>query len=279
MNVFTSKKELSKEILRLKKQNKNIGFVPTMGALHQGHIELIKKCKAENDICVVSIFVNPTQFNDKNDLKNYPRTLDEDLIKINDYCDLVFTPTENEIYETPDNRTFDFGNIAKVMEGKYREGHFNGVAQVVSKLFDIVAPNKAYFGKKDFQQLVIIKKLVEIENYKIEIVPCEIVREKSGLAMSSRNERLSEELRENAAEIYKFLKKSVELKSFLGPLQLTRFVINNINANPNLEVEYFEIVDDYSLEKVNHWKDAKNITGCIAVYTGNIRLIDNIKFK
>jgi len=193
MNTYTSKKEISREIDKLKKQNKTIGFVPTMGALHNGHLSLIKQCKSENDICVVSIFVNPTQFNDKNDLQKYPRILDKDLQKIQDYCDLVFTPDEKEIYDSPTNRQFDFGDLDKVMEGKHRHGHFNGVAQVVSLLFNIVSPHKAYFGKKDFQQLTIIKKLVEIENYDIEIIPCEIVREELGLAMSSRNERLTPE--------------------------------------------------------------------------------------
>ena len=279
MKIYTLKKDLSKDILNLKNQNKTIGFVPTMGALHDGHLSLIKQCKAENDICVVSIFVNPTQFNDKTDLEKYPRTLDADLEKIKEYCDFVFTPDENEIYDSADNRVFDFGDLDKVMEGKHRPGHFNGVAQVVSRLFDIVTPNKAYFGKKDFQQLAIIKKLVEIENYDIEIVPCEIIREKSGLAMSSRNERLTPELRQNAAEIYKYLKQSLRHMDIIGPLQLTRFVINNLNANEHLEVEYFEIVDDETLKPIDKWHKAKNATGCIAVYTGGIRLIDNIKYK
>ncbi len=280
MKIFTSKKELNKTIKNLKNKNKKIGFVPTMGALHDGHLSLIKKCKDDNDICVVSIFVNPTQFNDKNDLQNYPRTIDNDIKKINAFCDFVFTPDENEIYDNSQTiETFDFGNLDKVMEGKHRPGHFNGVAQVVSLLFDIVIPDRAYFGKKDFQQLAIIKKLVEIKNYNIEIVPCEIVREESGLAMSSRNERLTPELRQNAAEIYNFLKKSLKQTDILGPLQLTRYVINNINANENIEVEYFEIVDDNTLQPVQKWREAEHITGCIAVYAGGIRLIDNIKYK
>lgn len=280
MKTFTSKKNINQTISDLKNSKKSIGFVPTMGALHDGHLSLIKQCKAENDICVVSIFVNPTQFNDKNDLKNYPRTLEADLQKIQNYCDIVFTPDENEIYGNLQNtETFDFGMLDKVMEGKHRPGHFNGVAQIVSLLFDIVNPDKAYFGKKDFQQLTIIKKLVKIKKYNIEIIPCEIIREKSGLAMSSRNERLTPALRKNAAEIYKFLKLSLNQKDFLGPLQLTRYVINNINANPDIEVEYFEIVNDETLQKVEKWRDAKHITGCIAVYTGGVRLIDNIKYK
>ena len=280
MKTFTSKKNINQTISDLKNSKKSIGFVPTMGALHDGHLSLIKQCKAENDICVVSIFVNPTQFNDKNDLKNYPRTLEADLQKIQNYCDIAFTPDENEIYGNLQNtETFDFGMLDKVMEGKHRPGHFNGVAQIVSLLFDIVNPDKAYFGKKDFQQLTIIKKLVKIKKYNIEIIPCEIIREKSGLAMSSRNERLTPALRKNAAEIYKFLKLSLNQKDFLGPLQLTRYVINNINANPDIEVEYFEIVNDETLQKVEKWRDAKHITGCIAVYTGGVRLIDNIKYK
>ncbi len=279
MDKYTLKKEISKKIYEQKKQNKKIGFVPTMGALHNGHLSLIKKCKAENDICVVSIFVNPTQFNDKNDLEKYPRTLNADLEKIQNFCDFVFVPDENEIYDTPDNRVFDFGNLDKVMEGKHRAGHFKGVAQVVSLLFDIITPDKAYFGKKDFQQLAIIKKLVKDYNYNIDIIPCDIIREESGLAMSSRNERLNPELRKNASEIYKALKKSLDYINIKEPEQLTKYVINTINKNSDITVEYYDIVDDNTLKPIKKWDESKNITGCIAAYTGGVRLIDNIKYK
>ncbi len=276
MKQYKSKLDLSKYLNTLKINDKTIGFVPTMGALHNGHLSLINKCSKENDITVVSIFVNPTQFNNKNDLINYPRTLAKDLDKIKDYCDIVFIPDENEMYNEPDKRLFDFGNIDKVMEGKHRIGHFNGVAQIVSRLFDIVQPTNAYFGLKDFQQVAIIKNLVQQLDLKTNIISCKILREESGLAMSSRNERLAPKLRENAAIINKVLIESKSKKSELTVSELENWVISKLNKNEFIEIEYFSIVDNTTLENITEWKD--NITGCIALHTGNVRLIDNVGY-
>ena len=276
MKQYKSKLDLSKYLNTLKINDKTIGFVPTMGALHNGHLSLINKCSKENDITVVSIFVNPTQFNNKNDLINYPRTLAKDLDKIKDYCDIVFIPDENEMYNEPDKRLFDFGNIDKVMEGKHRIGHFNGVAQIVSRLFDIVQPTNAYFGLKDFQQVAIIKNLVQQLDLKTNIISCKILREESGLAMSSRNERLTPKLRENAAIINKVLVESKSKKSELTVSELENWVISELNKNEFIEIEYFSIVDNTTLENITEWKD--NITGCIALHTGNVRLIDNVGY-
>ncbi|NDW19510.1 pantoate--beta-alanine ligase [Dysgonomonas sp. 216] len=258
----------------------SIGFVPTMGALHQGHISLVKKSIEENDITVVSIFVNPTQFNDKNDFQKYPRTLEQDaslLEKVG--VDIIFAPTEKEIYPEPDTRKFDFGMLDKVMEGKFRPGHFNGVAQVVSKLFDIVKPNKAYFGEKDFQQLAIIRTMVKQLNLPLEIVGMPIMREQSGLAMSSRNERLTAEERAEAAIIYKQLSESLKYSSDHNIEETIKYVTEGINDAKHLEVEYFDIVDGNTLQPITDWNSTDYIVGCIAVFCGNVRLIDNITYK
>jgi pantoate--beta-alanine ligase len=253
-----------------------------MGALHTGHLSLIECSKKQTDVTVVSIFVNPTQFNDPKDLAKYPRTVDEDIEKLETVkADILFLPDVQEIYPEPDTRVFDFGNLDKVMEGKYRKGHFNGVAQVVSKLFDIVLPNKAFFGLKDFQQYVIIKELVRkyMPQTGIEIIGCPIIREKDGLAMSSRNMLLSAEQRNNAALISQTLFKAKDLAKKLQVDEVKKFVIETINENPFLEVEYFEIVDDTFLQTINSWSEKKSKVGCIAVYCGEIRLIDNIYFS
>lgn len=279
MEITKTIKKLQVELLACKKENKTIGFVPTMGALHQGHIELVKRCVEENDICVVSIFVNPTQFNNKTDLLKYPRTLDNDcLLLAHAGCDYVFTPTVEEMYPEPDTRQFDFGLLDKVMEGHFRPGHFNGVAQIVSKLFDAVMPDKAYFGEKDFQQLAIIQKMTTEMNYPIEIIPCKIVREEDGLAMSSRNARLNPNEREEAVKISQALFKSRDLKGTMSVEQLIQWVINEVNKSEVLETEYFEIVDGADLQPVASWDDSDNIVGCIAVFCGEIRLIDNIRY-
>lgn len=281
MGVIVDKvADLKKIIQNLKHEGKSIGFVPTMGALHKGHISLVERCVADNDITVVSIFVNPTQFNDKNDLKNYPRMPERDIPMLEAAgVDIVFMPTEQEIYPEPDTRVFDFGMLDKVMEGKFRPGHFNGVAQVVSKLFDIVAPHRAYFGQKDYQQLAIIRAMVRMLGYTIEIVGCPIVREPDGLAMSSRNLLLSPEHRKSAPLIHKTLAEARNKTHELSVKEMILWVINQVNADPNLKVEYFELADANTLLPVESWDHPNGIIGCIAVWAGNIRLIDNMMFK
>jgi len=278
MEVIHYKKEIFTALNILHKQGKRIGFVPTMGALHEGHLSLIRRCRKENDISAASIFVNPTQFNDKNDLKKYPRRLDQDMKMLqNEKCDFLFCPDEKEMYPEPDNRIFNFGDIENTMEGIHRPGHFNGVAQIVSKLFDAILPDNAYFGEKDFQQLVIMRQLVNILKLPVKIVPCPIVREPDGLAMSSRNLLLGVEERINAPIIYQTLNKTKELKASMSVAELKKWVIQQINKNPYLKVDYFEIVDDFYLKPVINWNDKNNKIGCIAVKAGNIRLIDNIR--
>lgn len=279
MKTIKHIKELSASLKEYKAKGRKIGFVPTMGALHKGHLSLIERCAKENDIIVVSIFVNPTQFNDKNDLKNYPRTLEKDLALMEPFkVDFVFNPEVEEMYPEPDTRVFEFGELGNVMEGKHRPGHFNGVAQVVTKLFDIVKPDKAYFGEKDFQQLAIIKHFVKTLNIPVEIIGCPILRETDGLAMSSRNMLLSEKHRKSAPLIFKTLQKAKQLKEIHDIDETINMVISDINACPELEVEYFEIVNDLTLQPVKSWKDNCNKAGCIAVKAGQIRLIDNIRF-
>lgn len=279
MQVLKSKIELVSLIDNYKKEGKTIGFVPTMGALHNGHLSLVKECKKNSDIAVVSIFVNPTQFNDPEDLKRYPRTLEKDteLLKTVD-CDLIFAPSVEEIYPEPDTRKFDFGYLESVMEGAKRPGHFNGVGQVVSRLFDIVRPDKAFFGMKDFQQVAIIKNMVKQLNYSIQIVPCPIIREESGLALSSRNTLLDADHKKNAPHIYATLKKARNLASELSVSDLKKWITDEINSNSYLETEYVEIVDDTTLKITEDWKEAGTKVACVAVYAGNIRLIDNIVF-
>lgn len=262
-----------------KKEGLRIGFVPTMGALHEGHLSLVEKAGQETDFVVVSIFVNPTQFNDKGDLERYPRNLQNDVNLLSPTaCQLVFAPEPEEIYPEPDTRQFDFGTLERVMEGKFRPGHFNGVAQVVSKLFDIVKPDKAFFGQKDFQQLAIINEMVRRLNYPVVIVPCPIIRETDGLAMSSRNMLLSQEQRKNAVHISATLFEAANKTGELTVEELCKWVINRINENGYLNTEYFEIVDSVTLLPVKNWNDPGEKVGCIAVHCGKIRLIDNIKF-
>jgi pantoate--beta-alanine ligase len=278
MQIFTGTNELKDKISFIINEGKKIGFVPTMGALHYGHISLIEKSLKENEVTVCSIFVNPNQFNNKTDLLRYPRTLENDLKLLEKAgCNIVFAPAVKEIYPEPDNRVFDFGILDKVMEGKFRTGHFNGVAQVVSRLFDIVQPTKAYFGEKDFQQLAIIKSLTRQLNLPVEIIPCPIVRETDGLAMSSRNKLLSPAQRESSKLISETLFRAIEKKNM--PLEeLKTWVIHTINSNDNLKVEYFEIVDFDSLHSLSNWSDSARPIGCIAVFAGEVRLIDNIRF-
>lgn len=257
-----------------------VGLVPTMGALHNGHASLVKRSVKENDITVVSVFVNPTQFNDKNDLKNYPRTLDADCKLLESIgADIVFAPSVEEMYPVEDTRVFDFSPLDKVMEGKYRPGHFNGVAQIVSKLFEIVKPTRAYFGEKDFQQLAIIRELVRQERYNVEIKACPIVREADGLALSSRNTLLSDEERQHALCISKTLFASRDYAETHSVAETLKFVEESINSEGYLRLEYFEIVDGDTLQPIKDWNDTDYAVGCITVFCGSVRLIDNIKYK
>ena len=282
MKIFDNIVDLQNELFCLRKANKKIGLVPTMGALHQGHASLVKQCVADNDITIVSVFLNPTQFNDPKDLERSTRTFEEDCKILNEVgADIVFAPTPKEMYPTPDNRHFEFPPTSTVMEGAKRPGHFNGVCQVVSRLFYITKPHNAYFGEKDWQQICVIKQLVKYLNLDINIIECPIIREESGLAMSSRNALLTIEERTIAANIYRILKESVTKKDCLSVDELQQEVINSINAIDQLEVEYFEIVDGNTLETLHSWNDSPYIVGCITVYCGAtpIRLIDHIKYK
>lgn len=277
MKVLNTKNELISLLNNYKKEGKKIGFVPTMGALHEGHLSLVKESKKQSDITVVSIFVNPTQFNDPEDLKRYPRTLDKDLelLKTVD-CDLVFAPSVEEIYPEPDTRKFDFGYLETVMEGAKRPGHFNGVGQVVSRLFDIIKPHKAFFGMKDFQQIAIIRNMINQLHYDIEIISCPIIREANGLAKSSRNTLLDEDHKKNAPHIYATLKKAKELVSKKNVDEIKQWISDEIDSNPYLETEYVEIVDEMTLQVTKEWSEKGNKVVCVAVYAGKIRLIDNI---
>ncbi len=257
-----------------------IGFVPTMGALHAGHRSLVERARRENDTVVVSVFVNPTQFNDKNDLRNYPRTPEADCAVLEAAgADIVFMPSVEEVYPEPDTRIFDFGQIDKVMEGATRPGHFNGVAQVVSRLFDLVKPRRAYFGEKDFQQIAVIKAMVAQLGIDIEIVECAIVRGEDGLALSSRNELLTPEHRKAAPHIYATISQCSEKMATMSPEELTEWVVKSIDSNPLLKTIYFEAVDARTMQRVERWSDSERIQGCCAVQAGDIRLIDNIKIK
>ncbi len=280
MKLIQTIQELRTELDALRKEGKTIGLVPTMGALHAGHASLVKRAVAENDVVVVSDFVNPTQFNDKNDLLKYPRTLDADC-KLLEECgaSFVFAPSVEEIYPEPDTRQFSYAPLDTVMEGKFRPGHFNGVCQIVSKLFLIVEPTRAYFGEKDFQQLAIIREMVRKYPFNLEIVGCPIVREADGLALSSRNARLSDEQRIQALQISKTLFASVEYAQTHTLAETKEFVESAISTAEGLRLEYFEIVDGNSLQTVCDWKDGSYIVGCITVFCGEVRLIDNIKYK
>jgi pantoate--beta-alanine ligase len=262
-----------------------LGFVPTMGALHDGHISLVRSAVGLCPVVVVSIYVNPTQFNDKNDLSNYPRTLGDDLKLLETVLrenDIVFTPVDKEIYPAEDKRVFNFGNLDNVMEALHRPGHFNGVGQVVSRLFDIVKPDKAIFGQKDFQQLAVIRSLVKQYCYPVEIIGHPIIREADGLAMSSRNRLLDPESRLHAPEIYRTISAASVMIRNNETDEMRAFVRDRINKLPGFRLEYFEIADDDELIPVNRRKEMKNgkqYYGCIAVYAGKIRLIDNIKMN
>ncbi len=277
MRTFETRDAITAWVKQQKSEGRSIGFVPTMGALHQGHLALVEQAQRDNDHTVCSIFVNPIQFNKPEDLEKYPRTLNADLEKlVGISCDAVFYPDEKEMYPGPETKVYDFGQLDKVMEGRYRQGHFNGVAIVVKKLFDIVLPDRAYFGQKDYQQLQIIKALVSIENLDVEIVPCPTIRESDGLAMSSRNARLSQALRREAACIFKALTHARNIYKNTGISEIKKQVVGMINASQHLEVEYFEIVFADTLLPVEKQTGNEKAVACIAVYAGQVRLIDNV---
>ena len=280
MKIIHTIKDLQAELSVLKAQGKKVGLVPTMGALHAGHASLVKRSVNENEVTVVSVFVNPTQFNDKNDLVKYPRTLDADC-KLLEACGATYTfaPSVEEMYPEPDTRQFSYAPLDTVMEGAFRPGHFNGVCQIVSKLFEAVKPHRAYFGEKDFQQLAIIHEMVRQMQFDLEIVGCPIVREEDGLALSSRNARLSAEERENALKISQTLFKSRTFAATHTVSETQKFVEDAIAAAPGLRLEYFEIVDGNTLQKVGNWDQTSYAVGCITVFCGDVRLIDNIKYK
>ena len=261
----------------LEKEGKSIGFVPTMGALHTGHLALIRESKKDNDLTVCSIFVNPTQFNNPEDLKKYPRDFEKDrLLLEGEHCDVVFHPSVDEMYPVPSTEVFDFGMLDKVMEGEFRPGHFNGVATVVKRLFEIVRPTRAYFGLKDYQQLLIVHKMTRDVGLPVEIIPCEIVREKSGLAMSSRNQLLSESDKKQALLLYHTLKYVKVRAGFATISEIKQYVEKQFHRQKNVKLEYFDIVDMYTLKSLKSWAESTHAIACIAAYVGKVRLIDNI---
>ncbi len=280
MNVIHTISELKSTLQRHRSNGKTIGLVPTMGALHEGHASLVKRSVRENDITVASIFLNPTQFNDKKDLEKYPRTLDADLSLL-EKCgaQIAFAPTVEEIYPEPDTRQFSYPPTDSVMEGAMRPGHFNGVCQVVSKLFSYVEPDKAYFGEKDYQQIAVVKRMVSDLKLPLEIVPCPVIREESGLAMSSRNALLTPEEKQIASHIYHVMDES--RKTGLDVKGTHDYVVNHLNAIDGLKVQYFSIVDGETLAEVHSWDESPSIVGCITVFCGAIpvRLIDHIRYK
>ena len=279
MNIYQSIEDLQAFVDSERKSGCRIAFVPTMGALHAGHLSLVKRALSECDRCIVSFFVSPTEFNDPRDLETYPRMLEADSALLASVgASALFAPEVSTIYPEPDSRVFEVGAVAEVMEGRYRPGHFNGVMQVVSRLFEIVRPDCAYFGEKDFQQIAVIRAMVKQIGSPVEIIACPIVREEDGLALSSRNVRLSQEERAKAPNIYRILKESTAWTQELTPAELIQRVTEKINAIPTLRVEYFEIVDTDSLQSIKAWSDSPRPHGCITVYCGDVRLIDNIAY-
>lgn len=282
MKIFHKIVELQNALFYNRKENRTVGLVPTMGALHDGHASLVRKSVTDNDITVVSVFVNPTQFNDPKDLKTYPRTIEKDCKLLESVgVDYVFAPSVDEMYPTPDTRHFEYPPVSTVMEGAHRPGHFNGVCQVVSRLFYIVRPDKAYFGEKDWQQIAVIKAMVKALSLNVRIVECPIIRDNDGLARSSRNALLSTEERKTAPQIFKALKESVEYSKNHSVKETHDLTVDKINNVDGLDVEYFEIVDGNTLQPVSDWSESEYIVGCITVYCGArpVRLIDHIKYK
>ncbi len=280
MEIINTISQLRERLARHRDEGRSVGLVPTMGALHEGHASLVRRSVRENDVTVVSIFLNPTQFNDPKDLERYPRTLDADC-RLLEQCgaDIAFAPSVKEIYPEPDTRQFSYPPTDSVMEGAMRPGHFNGVCQIVSKLFSYVEPDRAYFGEKDYQQIAVIRRMIDDLGFKLEAVPCPVVRQEDGLALSSRNSLLSDEERVIAANIYRVMNESRTLGL---PVQQTHdYVVDAINKIDGLEVQYFSIVDGDTLADVSSWDDAPSIVGCITVFCGTkpIRLIDHIRYK
>ena len=279
MKLCKTIKETNSHISRKKAEGKSVGFVPTMGALHKGHLQLMRRAKQENDLLAVSLFVNPKQFDNPEDLEKYPRNLVNDMRLLEQVgCDVLFAPEVQEMYPEQEHIQYDFGKLETVMEGASRKGHFNGVAIVVKKLFDIVMPDRAYFGEKDFQQLAIIRALVKQTKQPVQIIPCPIVREADGLAMSSRNERLTAEERRTAPLIYQILQQAREKVAKVTPAQLKDWVVNEIGKNKAMTLDYFEIAEDTFLQPVSSWDNKVGTMGFIAVFLGKVRLIDNIRF-
>ncbi|CCX46966.1 pantothenate synthetase [Bacteroides sp. CAG:927] len=279
MKVLRTVGELRSAMDAARNAGQTIGLVPTMGALHAGHMSLVDTARHQNDIVVASVFVNPTQFNNPNDLSTYPRTEEADCALLDEHgADYAFIPSVEEMYPEPDTRVFDLGEVAAVMEGAMRPGHFNGVAQVVSKLFDMVRPTRAYFGEKDFQQIAVIRKMVQLEGFDLEIVACPIKREADGLALSSRNVRLTPEGRKQAPAIHRILEQSLSLAATKSPDELKHWVKEQIDAVPGLETEYYEIADALTMQPVQNWDSPNGTVGCVTVYCGDVRLIDNILY-
>ena len=280
MEIIRTVELLRQRIAEEKQLGHSVGLVPTMGALHAGHISLVERARNANDVVVVSVFVNPTKFNNPDDLRTYPRTEKADCEKLQVAgVNYAFIPSVEEIYPEPDTRVFDLGEVAEVMEGPMRPGHFNGVAQIVSKLFAMVEPHRAYFGEKDFQQIAVIRRMVEIERFNIDIIDCPIKREDNGLAMSSRNVRLTAEQRTIAPAIYRTLTESVDYATPHSVEETKKLVIDTLNAIDQMEVEYYEIVNATTMQPIANWSDAETAVGCITVYCGEVRLIDNIKYS
>ena len=282
MEIIHTIKELQATVHQAHQQNKKVGMVHTMGALHQGHISLAKQCVAENDLSIATIFLNPTQFNDKKDLENYPRTLEDDCQKLNDAgVNIAFVPSVQEMYPTPDTRQFSYPPTDTVMEGAFRPGHFNGVCQIVSKLFEAGSPDRAYFGEKDFQQIAVIQRMVTDLDMNVEIIPCPVIRQEDGLAMSSRNALLTPHERTIAAHIAQTLFKSREYAASHSLNETKHFVIDTLNKIDGLKVQYYNIVKGDTLQDIDSWDDADHIVGCITVFCGAtpIRLIDHITYK
>ncbi len=279
MEIIRTVSQLRETMAQCRANGRSIGLVPTMGALHAGHLSLMERARKENDVVIASVFVNPTQFNNATDLATYPRTEEADCsLMAQAGVDFAFIPSVEEIYPEPDTRVFDLGPVAEVMEGPMRPGHFNGVAQIVSKLFDFTSPDRAYFGEKDFQQIAVIRRMVQIEGFDIDIVDCPIKRHPDGLAMSSRNVRLTPEQRAAAPGIHHILDQSRAWRNDMSVAQVKAKVIEEINKLPFMEVEYYEIVHPLTMQPVNSWSETETPVGCITVYCGNVRLIDNIKY-
>ena len=282
MKIARTVEDLCRSVEKARKADKSVGLVPTMGALHAGHLSLVEKARRENDFVVVSVFVNPTQFNNPEDLAKYPRTEEADTALLEKAgVDVAFIPTAREVYgDEPDTRVFDLGPVAEVMEGAMRPGHFNGVAQIVSRLFEWSRPTRAYFGEKDFQQIAVIRRMAEIEGFNdIDIVACPIVREADGLALSSRNVRLTSEQRAAAPAIHRVLSESLlDREAGMSVREVVESVTHKLNDMPGVEVEYYSIVDPVTLQPVDNWDDAEHPVGCITVYFGDVRLIDNIRY-